>query len=69
MSDETTTQRTEALLMALLAQAHHEATRSGVDPGEDAHLFKLLSRRGMKGSEIAEIFSVSEATVSRRLKE
>ena len=68
MSNEASTQRIEALLMSLLALALDEATRAGADPDTDTKIFTILSRGGMKGSEIAQIFGVSEATVSRRLK-
>jgi hypothetical protein len=67
VANDPSTQRIEALLMGLLAYAHNEAARAGEDPEQSAKIYKILSRADIKGSEIAQVFGVSEATVSRRL--
>lgn len=65
---EATTNRIEALLMAILAVSHGGPNQVEGEADRTTTAFKLLSRGGLKGSEIAQIFGVSEATVSRRLK-
>lgn len=67
MATDNQTARVEALLMALLAYAHDQATIDDEDIDRAADIAKLLSKGGVLGSEIAGIFGVSEATVSNRL--
>ncbi len=68
MSTDRGTERIEALLMALLSYAHAESAELAGDKARTTATFKLLSGSGIKGSEIAQIFGVSPATVSARLK-
>jgi DNA-binding MarR family transcriptional regulator len=67
MSTEAGTERIEALLIVLLSYAHAESTELAGDKARTSKIYKLLSRSGIKGSEIADIFGVSQATVSKRL--
>ena len=65
MTSNTQNERIEALLMALLSYAHADSTELAGDKERMGKVFGILSRVGFKGSEIAQIFGVSEATVSR----